>query len=151
MSWMGRRHPVKERTVDPLRPSLRREARWSLLTLSPGGPWFYAIIALAQAGVVFVVTQLLRMPFGLTLATLFATEGIACMVVAWFLAGREGRIRGALRSQYVQVPVEGGSDLPPYTIEVQHDADSHAPDVPVVFVLAAYGGILLVLAFLLAV
>ncbi len=150
MSWTHRGHRVKEKTVDPARPPLRGEARARLLTLSPTGPWFYVILVLVQVGVVAVVTRGLGIPLDLTLATLFASEGIVSMVVAWFLAGAEGSIRGHLFSKYAQLPVEGGTDVPPYVVEAKHDADVGAANAPLVLEFLIYGGALLVIAFFLA-
>lgn len=141
---------MKERIVDAGRPPVRAEVRAHLLTLSPRGPWFYAILIVVQAGAVALAAWAVGLPFGLTLATLFAAEGIACMVVAWFMSGREGDIgRGAL-AQIQRAQIAGVPDLPHTIPEARSDAEMAARNTPRIFLLVAYAATLMVLALLLA-
>ncbi len=151
MSWTHRGHRLKERRVDSGKPSLEREVESSLLTLAPSGPWFYVLLALVQVAAVFLVTRILPLPFELTLATLFASEGIVCMVVAWILAGREGDIGFAARAQVGRAQIAGVPDLRTTLPEAQADFDAAARNSPLILILVVYGVALLVVAFVLAV
>ncbi len=151
MSWTRRGHRVKEKTIDPTHPPARRTIRGSLLTLSPDGPWFYAVLILLQVGAVGVLTRLIALPFGLTLATLFATEGIVSFAVAWFLSGREGDIGFAALSQTRRAQIAGAPDLATSLPEHQADFELAARNAPVILILVLYGAVLLVLAFVAAV
>lgn len=147
MSWTRRGHRVKEVRVDSEYPSFGHDVRSSLLSLSPDGPWFYAILLLVQIGGVVVVTRILAIPFGLTLATLFVMEGIVCMVVAWFLSGREGDIGAAARAQTRRAQLAGAPDLATVIPEHQADFDTAARNAPLILILVLYGAILLGVAF----
>lgn len=122
----------------------------SLLTLSPRGPWFYAILIILQTGAIVLLTRLLAIPFGLTFASVFATEGIACMVAAWFLSGREGDIGFAARAEMGRAQVAGVPDLATTIPEHQSEFDAAARNAPLILILVAFGATLMVLAFVAA-
>ncbi len=139
---------MTETRVDPGTPSIGSEIESSLFTLSPRGPWFYVILALSQIGTVFLVTRASSWPFDITLATVFAGEGIVCVVIASILTGQEGGIRGGLIVRRAQVVLPGGTDRPPYCVEVRRGPES--TNMSTVLALVAYGGALMVIAFYLA-
>lgn len=150
MSLILRRRLVKEKTIDRELPSVRVEVRSSLLTLSPHGPWFYAILILAQAGAVALVTGWFGLPFKLALATLFATEGIGCMVVAWFLSAREGDVGFVALAQIRRAQLAGTPNLATAIPEHQADFDAAAQNVPMILILVVCGAVLLAIAFVAA-